>query len=633
MKIAYSHLVSFFEEEPSIEEVSNYLFQLGHENEIDDDILDIEFTPNRGDCLSLLGLARDLGTFYTVSEPLDYYEDDIAPLEIDFVNHSVNDCPNISFLTIEVDEAPNIYKDYLESYFSTFKINKNNFFTDISNYIAYEMGQPTHCYDNSLISGGIEFTSDIINEDFETLLDKTITLGGKNCFFRSNNEVINLAGVMGGKSTACNKDTKSVLIECAYFKPESIIGIAQKYNLHSDASYKFERGVNPDIQEKTLRRFINIVSEHTTIKDIKFTNFPSKELSPKKIKFDHERIQNILGTEIREAAYKDSITKIGFEIEKNEIVVPLFRHDITNQNDLAEEMARIIGYDNIEAADFMISNSESNKNFDEENSLRYFLAGHGFNEVINMPFSSNSPASLEIDNPLDSNRSFFRTTLKNSLIENLLYNEKRQKESIKLFEISDIYSIDSVGEIVVNKYLGIIVSGRRGNNYKEFSQKLDSKFLARVLQIDQNEVYEISREGLDTKIKNKIFIALLEFNNLSKSLTNIENQKLDNIKFNTYIPISDFPSSTRDLSFVLSDESKINKIEDMIFSFKSINLKNAFVFDFYNDRKNDKIKIGFRFEFNSINKTLTVDDVDKEIDDIVTLCKEIGGVEVPGYSK
>ena len=633
MKIAYSHLVSFFEEEPSIEEVSNYLFQLGHENEINNDILDIEFTPNRGDCLSLLGLARDLGTFYTISEPLIYYDDNLDSLEIDFTNHSVNDCPNISFLTIEIDEVPNVYKDYLESYFSIFKINKNNFFTDISNYIAYEMGQPTHCYDNSLISGGIEFTSDIINEDFETLLDKTITLEGKNCFFRSNNEVINLAGVMGGKSTACNKDTKSVLIECAYFKPESIIGIAQKYNLHSDASYKFERGVNPDIQEKTLRRFINIVSEHTTIKDIKFTNFPSKELPPKKIKFDHERIQNILGTEIREAAYKDSITKIGFEIEKNEIIVPLFRHDITNQNDLAEEMARIIGYDNIQAADFMISNSESNKNFDEENSLRYFLAGHGFNEVINMPFSSNSPASLEIDNPLDSNRGFFRTTLKNSLIENLLYNEKRQKESIKLFEISDIYSIDSDGEIIVDKYLGIIVSGRRGNNYKEFSQKLDSKFLAGVLQIDQNEVYEISREGLDTKIKNKIFVALLEFNNLSKSLTNIENQKLDNIKFNTYIPISDFPSSTRDLSFVLSDESKINKIEDMIFSFKSINLKNAFVFDFYNDRKNDKIKIGFRFEFNSINKTLTVDDVDKEIDDIVTLCKEIGGVEVPGYSK
>ena len=633
MKIAYSHLVNFFEEQPSIEEVSNNLFQLGHENEIDDDILDIEFTPNRGDCLSLLGLARDLGTFYTISEPLTYYEDDLAPLEINFTNHSVNDCPNISFLVVEVDEVPIVYKDYLESYFSKFKINKNNFFTDISNYIAYEMGQPTHCYDNSLINGGIEFTSDIINKDFESLLDKTITLEGINCFFRSNNEVINLAGVMGGKSTACNKDTKSVLIECAYFKPESIIGTAQKYNLHSDASYKFERGVDPVIQEKALRRFIKIVSEHTTIKDIKFKNFSSKVSPLKKIKFDHERIQDILGTEIQEETYKDSLTKIGFEVDNGEVIVPSYRHDIIHQNDLAEEMARIVGYDNIQAADFKITSSESNTNFDEENTLRYFLASHGFNEVINMPFTSNSPASLKIDNPLDSNRSFFRTTLKKSLIDNLLYNEKRQKESIKLFEISDIYSIDSDGEIVVNKYLGIIVSGRVGNNYKEFSQKLDSKYLTGLLEIDQNQVYEISREELDTKIKNKIYVALLEFNNLPKNLTNIENQKLDNIKFNQYIPISDFPSSTRDLSFVLSDESKINKIEDIIFSFRSINLKNAFVFDFYNDRKNDQIKIGFRFIFNSKIKTLTVDDVDKEIDDIVTLCMEIGGVEVPGYSQ
>jgi phenylalanyl-tRNA synthetase beta chain len=493
------------------------------------------------------------------------------------------------------------------------------------------MGQPTHCYDNALINGSIEFSSDNINEDFETLLGKTIKLDGTNCVFSSNNEVINLAGVMGGKTTACKKDTKGVLIECAYFKPESIIGTAQKYNLHSDASYKFERGVDPDIQEQTLRRFIKIVSEHTTIKDIKFTNFSSEELTLKKIKFDHERIQNILGTEIQEETYKDFITKIGFEIEKGEVIVPFFRHDITHQNDLAEEMARIIGYDNIQAADFKITNSQSNKNFDEENSLRYFLAGHGFNEVINMPFTSNSPASLEIDNPLDSNRSFFRTTLKNSLIDNLLYNEKRQKESIKLFEISDIYSIDSNGEIVVNKYLGIIASGRVGNNYKEFSQKLDSKYLTGLLEIDQNQVYEISREGLDTKIKNKIFAVLLEFNNLPKSLTNKEDLKVDT-KFNPYIPISDFPSSTRDLSFVLSDESKINRIEDIIFSYKSINLKNTFVFDFYNDRKNYQIKIGFRFVFNSINKTLTVKDVDKEIDDIVTLCMEIGGVEVPGYS-
>ncbi len=633
MKIAYSNLINFFEEHPTIEEISNHLFQLGHENEIVGDILDIEFTPNRGDCLSLLGLARDLGVFYNVIEPQNYYEDYIAPLDINFKNHSPEDCPNISFLRIEVDEIPKKYKSYLEDYFSVFKLNKNNFFTDISNYIAYEMGQPTHCYDISNINGDIEFISDDINEDFETLLDKKITLSGKNCIFRSNNEVINLAGIMGGKSTACKKNTTNVLIECAYFKPESIIGKAQKYNLHSDASYKFERGVDPSMQEQVLRRFIKIVSDHTNIKVVEYTNFLSKEPPLKKIKFDSQKIQNIIGTQVQDKIYRDSLTKIGFEIKENEIIVPTFRHDVVHQNDLSEEMARIIGYDNIKPVSFKINKIKSSKNIDKENLLRYFFASKGFNEVINMPFTSRNISSLRIDNPLDSNRGFLRTTLEQSLIENLLYNEKRQKESIKLFEISDIYSINKDGRVEVDKYLGVVVSGRVGNNYKEFSLKLDSQYLVELFKIDKSEVFEVSRDGLDTKIKNKIFMVLLKFNELNEKFDKLENQEIQKINFKKYDQISDFPSSTRDLSFVLSDEIKIKKLEDIILNFKTDNLISAFVFDFYNNKKNNQIKIGFRLTFNSKNKTLTVDDVDSEIDYIVKSCMEIGGVEIPGYTK
>lgn len=632
MKIAYPHLINFFEEQPSIEEVSNYLFQLGHENEIVGNILDIEFTPNRGDCLSLAGLARDLGVFYNVIEPQTFYGDSLEALELNFNNHSPEDCPNISFLSIEVDEIPIQYKDYLEDYFSTFNINKNNFFTDISNYIAYEMGQPTHCYDNHAINGNIEFISENLNEEFETLLDKKITLSGLNCIFKSNNKVINLAGIMGGKSTACKKNTKNVLIECAFFKPESIIGKAQKYNLHSDASYKFERGVDPSIQEKTLRRFIKIVSEHTNIRNIKYTNFISKELPLKKIKFDPQLIQNIIGSEVQDKIYKDSLTKIGFKVNENLITIPPFRHDVFHQNDLAEEMARVIGYDNIKPAKFNITKISPNDNLEKEDSLRYFLANKGFNEVINMPFTSISASSLRIDNPLDSNRAFFRTTLEKSLIENLLYNEKRQKESIKLFEISDIYSISPDGEVIVDKYLGIIVSGRVGNNYEEFSQKLNSQYLTELLKVDPNDVIEIRRDGLDTKIKNKIFMILLKFDHLPENLINLKNQKINKVNFITYEPISDFPSSTRDLSFVLSDKNKIKKLEDIILNFKSDNLKNAFVFDFYNNKKTDQIKIGFRVIFNSKNKTLTVDEIDYEINNIAKSCLAIGGVEIPGYS-
>ena len=248
-----------------------------------------------------------------------------------------------------------------------------------------------------------------------------------------------------------------------------------------------------------------------------------------------------------------------------------------------------------------------------------------------MPFTTNTDASIKIDNPLDSNRACLRTTLKDSLIENLLYNEKRQNESIKLFEISDIYSITKDSEIKNEKYLGIVVSGRVGNNYKEFSKKLDHQYLEEHCGLDKNSIFEISRDGLDTKIKNKIYMALIKFSNLPKSLENLQNIKVNKINFNTYKPISDFPSSTRDLSFVLSDQNKIKELEEIILNFKSSFLKDSFVFDFYNNEKTNQIKIGFRLIFNSNSRTLTVDDVDNEIDDIVTMCMEIGGVDIPGY--
>ena len=631
MKIAYSHLINFFKEKPSIEDISEKLFQLGHENEIIDDILDIEFTPNRGDCLSLLGLARDLSVFFALDTLPVYYTERLEALNLNFQNHATDDCPAISFLSIDIDEIPSKYEDYLESYFTTFQINKNNFFTDISNYLAYEMGQPTHCYDINKLNGNIEFISNDFNENFETVLEKKITLSGTNCVFKSNNEVINLAGVMGGKSTACTRSTKQVLIECAYFNPESIIGKALKYNLHSDASYKFERGVDPSYQEQTLRRFIKIVSDHTNIKSIKYSSFVSKELPVKTLKFDVKEIEKIIGTNIDEELYKNSITKLGFTISNNHINVPSYRHDITHQNDMAEEMARIIGYDNINSAEFKIHKTQVTADPELENSLRNFLASKGFNEVINMPFSNNTHASIKIDNPLDSNRAYLRTTLKDSLIENLLYNEKRQNESIKLFEISDIYSRKNNGEIENEKYLGIIVSGRVGNNYKEFSKKLDHQYLEEHFGIDKNSIFEIPRDGLDTKIKNKIYMALIKFSNLPKNLENLHNIEVNKISFNTYKPISDFPSSTRDLSFVLSDKNKIKELEEIILNFKSIYLKDSFVFDFYNNEKTNQIKIGFRLIFNSNHKTLTVDDVDNEIDNIVTICMEIGGVEIPGY--
>ena len=144
MKISYDHLIQHIKENPTIEQVSDSLFQLGHEHEIQDNIFDMEFTPNRGDCLSINGLLRDLAVFYSIELNQEIYKEKLDELKVDFENQSENICPQISFLKIEIDKVPEIYKNSLEVYFSDLSLNKNNFFTDVSNYLSYETGQPTH---------------------------------------------------------------------------------------------------------------------------------------------------------------------------------------------------------------------------------------------------------------------------------------------------------------------------------------------------------------------------------------------------------------------------------------------------------------------------------------------------------
>ena len=204
MKISYNHLVNHIKENPSIEMVSESLFQLGHEHEIDGDILDMELTPNRGDCLSVKGLLRDLSVFYTVNLKEKIYNEKIDELQLDFENLSHNTCPKISFLKMEIDKIPKEYNQYLNDYFMKFNLNKNNFFTDVSNYLSYETGQPTHCYDATKINGKLVLQESEINQEFHTLLDKKINLSDKNSFFSINDEIVNLAGVVGGKNTACS---------------------------------------------------------------------------------------------------------------------------------------------------------------------------------------------------------------------------------------------------------------------------------------------------------------------------------------------------------------------------------------------------------------------------------------------
>ena len=631
MKIHFSHLKNFLIGDIDIESVSNLLFQLGHENEICNDVLDIEFTPNKGDCLSVLGIARDLNAIHKTYLDLDCYSGHIDQLDFKFNNDLPNFCPNISFLKIEISSQPNEYMPYLESYFKDLKNPKNNFFADISNYLAYEIGQPTHCYEYKKIKDGFNLTSTTNTSSFKTLLGKEIKLEQNENVFMKDNEIINFAGIIGGDTTKCSNSSTTALVECAYFNPDMIIGKSVKYDILSDAAYKFERGVDICFQDFALRRFIKIVEDHTEIKSVSIQNFKKFDYEHKYIINSHKKINNILGTSLDRKAIDKILNNLGFEIDE-EIKIPSWRHDIESTNDLAEEVARVIGYNNIPKKNLKAIRTVNTKNItSKENLIRNFLINNGFNEVINDPFVGNkSHESIRVDNPLDSNRQYLRLNIFNSLLKNLDYNEKRQKESIKFFEISNIYSKST--KINSKKYLSMIISGRKGLNYKEFNNKLDDKYLTSIiadLGLNNSYVKEIDRNSFNSKIKNRIFyiecpIDDIEINN------NFTEEKKFNFKKATQV--SDFPSSSRDISISINNESIIEDVISSIFQIELKNVKDIFIFDYYKNIDKNIIKIGLRFIFQSNNKTLEENAIDQEMLKVFKIFENYDGVEIPGLN-
>ncbi len=633
MKIHINHLKRSIKDDINADELSEKLMQLGHENTYQKGIFDLEITPNRGDCLSIKGILRELNNFYNVDPVFKTFDGKIEELDFNFINLSEKDCPVINFLHIEVDKIPSQYKSYLQSYFDELNINKNNFFTDISNYVSYEQGNPTHCYDLEKVGDQLILEKLKKKVSLKTLTGKNINLCESDLVFTNGRNVLNLAGVMGGESTSCNNDTKKVLIECAFFKPKSLIGKSIKYDLNSEAAYKFERGVDPLMLENALRRFISIVEDHAKITKLSLYQKIYKDYESKYIEDDKSKVEKILGIEIKDDIYKKILENLGFSMDEK-IIIPSFRHDVDDLNHIAEEVARVIGYNKIPLRNLDILSRKPYQN-NNEDALRLLLASKGFYETINYPFESDEEiSSLKLDNPLDSNKPFLRTSIANSLIRNLEYNERRQKDSIKLFEISNLYELED--DLIEKRKLAIIMTGRIGQNYKYFNKFIDLQYSKKVLleiSEDFSDIKEIPRSIVDSKNNTKIFFAEIDLCNLPIN-EDIESLK-SLVKFNNiiYSDISEYPSTKRDLSFLIKDNSKKKVLLNMLESLNNKLLKEKFMFDLYEDPKSGNIKVGYRFIFQSDLKTLTDEEVDKVINAIIESTLEIDGIEIPGLIK
>lgn len=632
MKIPYKHFLKYIDSDLDINQLSESLFQLGHEHEIHNEIFDFELTPNRGDCISLDGMLRDLNLLYDVINNKRIYQKEIKPYDFKFLNDAKESCWNISFLKIDIDAVPKKYTNSLEDYFSDLDIKKINFFTDVSNFISYESGQPTHCYDASKVADYLRLNT--LNEscEFETLLDKKINIEeGDLVFTNEKNQVINLAGIVGGESTSCNIGTTSVIVECAYFDPEAIIGKAVKYDINSDAAHKFERNTDPLCHEYVIRRFLKVVEDHCNIINVELFQESYKPKDETLISFNAEKINRILGTSIKKNECLSYLKKLGFLVSNNFIHVPSYRNDIKTINDISEEIARAVGYNNINSEKFDIKvTNESKINFNE-NKIKKLLLNEGFYEVINSPFvSDGSSKSVQLDNPLDSNKKYLRTNLKDSLLDNLLFNERRQKDSIKLFEVSDLYSNKArIGKKVV----GMIASGRINKNYLDFSKKINNKYFENILskvKSKELKIQEIPRQSLNSKSKDPIFYSEIEIDQHFEVESSFDNLNINNISHIKYVPISEFPSSNRDLSFSIKDFSKCKQLEDLILNYRDKLLKEVFVFDYYKNEKTSEIKIGFRFIFQSKESTITDKEVIEVMNSVISDALKIDTVNIPG---
>ena len=635
MKLHINHLQRFFSGKINKKDLSDLLFQLGHEHEVHNNIFDIDITPNRGDCLSLNGISRDLNHHLDRKYEIDIYQDEINKLDFNFTNDAPNLCPKISFLLIEISEEIDSYSDYLEGYFKDLNNNKVNFFTDISNYLLYELGQPTHCYEFSEISKGLKLHQLEGETEFITLNSSKIHLQRNDLVFSSNDQIVNLAGVMGGNNSKCSDKSKHVLVEFAHFLPRAIIGISTKYDINSEASHRFERFVDPNLHEIAIRRFIKIVSDHTKITNVKILNSSVADIESKKIYFSSNEINKILGTNIDPKFMFDGLQNLGFEITDDFVSPPSFRNDVENINDLAEEIARLHGYNNIQEVNIDLSEKEFSPS--SEDKLRHFLISNGFNEVINSQFTSQkNNYSIDIDNPLDSTRSNIRYSIESSLIQNLIFNEKRQKNIIKLFEISDIYTKDSKNNIICSKKLGIIASGRIAKNYQDFSKMIDENLLRNIfLKIDfalDKFIKKIDRKKIDSKAKSDIFFIEIPLSEIEDNLNSYPYYYVPKDTFLSYKTISEFPSSNRDFSFLLKNPEKLNNISKIINDFKFKNIKDLFLFDFYKNENNNEIKVAYRFIFQSIDKTLTDEEINSEIKPLLMKILKEEGVSIPGYN-
>lgn len=632
-----------------------------------DTSVEFEITSNRPDCLSVTGLAREASATFNreINVPVPEFKgideniDDALKVNVQNTNLCRRYCAGI-VKNVKIEPSPRWMRERLRAC----GVRPINNFVDITNYVMLEYGQPMHAFDLRFVKdSSINIRNAVSGEKIVTLDGVERELSEEMLVIADSEKPVAVAGVMGGEYSGIMNDTTEVVFESAYFEPVSVRKTSKKLGLRTDASARYEKGTDPLISMTCLKRAFQLVEElgaGEVVRTVIDKDYTDKTL--KKVEFSSEWINNFLGTEISEEDMIKYLNMLGFSVEDGKVISPSFRIDIEYKADIAEEIARIYGYNNIPSTQFKgVAEAEYTpiQKFirKAENAMTalgcYEIATFSFIspkyfDKINLDQNSKLRSAETIMNPLGEDTSVMRTTTLPSMLEILSKNYNNRNENAKFFEIGKEY-IPTGADTLPNEPQRLTL-GMYGANTDFYDIKGIVDTLLDALGIHDTEYLRIANStSFDEKtafhpgrsaviIKDGVEIGVLGEIHPDTAANYGFGVKVYTAKINiteiidlaeteiSYKPLPKYPATTRDLSLICNDDIQAADIEKTIKKAAGKLLEKVTLFDVYKGKQieNGKKSISYSLSMRSHDGTLTDEQADSVMKKVLKALKEIG---------
>ena len=605
-----------------------------------DTLWEIGVTPNRGDCMSHLGIARELSNYFnlTLKENSQSLKSNIESV-IKVNSGKIKACN--SYQSIEIENFTLSDSNLNIRYrLSSIGVRVINNVVDYTNYVLHDIGQPLHAFDRDKLFGTISVRFAKDKENLKTLDEQERKLTSEDLIITDNDKPIALAGVMGGYDTEVTDTTTNLLIESAYFDKVSIMKTSRRLNLISDASIRFERGIDFNLQKQGLQRFVNLFENDQEINYSSIIDSSKNGISYDSISFDKNEIEQILGVKLDDNFIRNTLIKLQIESEVSDKKIkfesPSWRYDLERPIDLIEELAKHYGFNNFESTLPIGNNLNSTGDYwDKRIYLSEKLSSTNFYEIQTLSFTDSlsnelftpEKKSVSVINPIDQTQENLRTNLLTSLINTYKFNLESNGKTHRYYEINNVYddSKHKKFKMIPNQEysLGLLipenetVEDRKGktktNNINTLANVIKNLFPSSELEhltrpgFHKNYSYLIKLDnkilGFMGKLSYKIQSELELHDSLYIAQINTENFNFDQLKAFTYKPLSAYPFIKFDLSFSVPNDFQASDLINCIESILSDNENNISIFDNFTNEKTRNL--GIRIVTRSYEKTYT----------------------------